>query len=122
MLFPAQEYGGSNVTRTLLPVATSTAIHRAGCDRQAMCNCSCVQSCGDSVAFKAAESDSDSNYTDIDVDAVGFDVPCWEKDVNYDYIPEEELLASTRRVLDDVDNENNYDWDDSTSNVPFWWM
>ena len=119
MLFPAQEYGGSNVTRRLLPVATSTAVNRAGCDRQATCNCSCVQSCGDSVAF---ESDSDSNYTDIDVDAVGFDVPCWEKDVNYDYIPEEELLASTRRVLDDVDNENNYDWDDSTSNVPFWWM
>ena len=106
----------------LLPVASSTVVDRCRCDRQTAYNHSCIQSRGDAVPFAPAPSDSNGNNLDIDVDAVDFDVPCWEKDVDYNDIPEKELLSSTRRHTYDVDNECNYEWDDSTSNVPFWWM
>jgi len=121
MLFPAHDYGGSDAPCHLLPVATPSAVNGGGCDRQGA-YCSCMEPCGDSAIFEAEPTDGDSSYVDVDVNTVEFDVPCWEKDVNYDNIPEEELLASCRREQDDVDNEYYYDWDDPTSNVPFWWM
>ena len=74
------------------------------------------------MPFAPALSDSSGNNIYIDVDSVDFDVPCWEKDVNYDDIPEKELLESARRQTDYLDNECNCEWNDSTSNVPFWWM